>query len=128
MRQLRRNRNKKQVRLVLGVVICLICVMTVGYAAFSTNISLNAKGNVIKKGPTAAELLKANVVTSGDGLYVDSTEEGKYVYKGAATANGYIGYNGAYNAGANKPVVFLSADIKLRGKGTYKDPYTIVTE
>ena len=38
----------------------------------------------------AAEMLKAKVVTSGDGLYTDSTEAGRYIYRGAAPDN-YIG-------------------------------------
>ena len=40
-------------------------------------------------GDTAAEMLKAKVVTSGDGLYTDSTETGRYVYRGA-NPNNYI--------------------------------------
>ena len=40
-------------------------------------------------GDTAAEMLKAKVVTSGDGLYTDSTEAGRYVYRGASP-NNYI--------------------------------------
>lgn len=41
----------------------------------SSNTPVGPSGN------TAAEMLKANVVTSGDGLYVDSTENGRYVYR-----------------------------------------------
>ena len=37
----------------------------------------------------ATEMLKAKVVTSGDGLYTDSTEAGRYVYRGA-NPNNYI--------------------------------------
>ncbi len=40
-------------------------------------------------GDTAAEMLKAKVVTSGDGLYTDSTEAGRYIYRGA-DPNNYI--------------------------------------
>ena len=36
---------------------------------------------------TAAEMLKAKVVTSGDGLYADSTEAGRYIYRGANPDN-----------------------------------------
>ena len=36
---------------------------------------------------TAAEMLKAKVVTSGDGLYADSTEAGRYIYRGASPDN-----------------------------------------
>ncbi len=37
----------------------------------------------------AADILKKNVVTTGDGLYVDNTVDGRYVYKGA-NPNNYI--------------------------------------
>ena len=36
---------------------------------------------------TAAEMLKAKMVTSGDGLYTDSTEAGRYIYRGANPDN-----------------------------------------
>mgnify|MGYP004559094383 CR=1 FL=1 len=35
----------------------------------------------------AAEMLKAKVVTNGDGLYTDSTEAGRYIYRGANPDN-----------------------------------------
>ena len=37
----------------------------------------------------AADKLKENVVTTGDGLYADTTEEGRYIYRGA-DPNNYI--------------------------------------
>ena len=37
----------------------------------------------------AADKLKKNVVTTGDGLYADTTEAGKYIYRGA-NPNNYI--------------------------------------
>ena len=36
---------------------------------------------------TAAAMLKAQVVTSGDGLYTDSTEAGRYIYRGESPDN-----------------------------------------
>jgi len=44
----------------------------------------------------AASFLADKVVTSGDGLYADTYESGRYVYKGAAPAN-YITFNGENN-------------------------------
>ena len=41
---------------------------------------------------SASEILKQKVVTSGDGLYQDEYEEGKYTFKGADT-NNYIKFN-----------------------------------
>lgn len=91
-RGLRRNRNKRNVKVVVMSAIALLFVMTVGYAAFSTNVSLNAKGNIIhieKQSPTdltAAENILPSSSTA-DGLYADSEETGRYVYKGANPSN-----------------------------------------
>ncbi len=71
--------------------ICLLIVMGIGYAAFSTQLSLKAKGNILKKTITP-EKLKESVVDSGNGLYKDIYEEGKYTYKGA-NPNNYITFN-----------------------------------
>ena len=90
MRRKRRN-QKRQIKIFIGLTICFLLVMTVGYAAFSTTLTLNAKGS-IKEIPIAADKLKQTVVTSGDGLYEDSYEEGRYVYKGASPDN-YITFN-----------------------------------
>ena len=69
----------------------LLFIITVGYAAFQTNINITAKGNILEKGITISEL-KNKVVTSGDGLYKDTYESGRYVYKGANPDN-YITFN-----------------------------------
>ena len=37
----------------------------------------------------AADKLKENVVTTGDGLYADTTEAGRYIYRGG-NPNNYI--------------------------------------
>lgn len=66
-------------------------MLGVGYAAFQTNLTLKAKGNIIKKTITP-ENLKENVVDTGDGLYKDIYEEGRYIYKGANPSN-YIEFN-----------------------------------
>ena len=65
--------------------------MVVGYAAFNTQLSLKAKVNILKKFITP-ENLKQNVVESGDGLYKDIYEEGRYIYKGTNPSN-YIEFN-----------------------------------
>lgn len=44
---MRRRKNKKQIKIIIFSAVCLLLIMTVGYAAFSTNITLNAKGNII---------------------------------------------------------------------------------
>lgn len=86
----RRRKNKKQVKLVVVISICLLLIMTVGYAAFSTNLTLSAKGNI--KQITRVEDLKKSVVVAGDGLYNDNYEDGRYIYKGASPKN-YIKFS-----------------------------------
>ena len=61
------------------------------YAAFSTTLSLKAKGNIKQKGITSEDL-KENVVESGDGLYKDIYEDERYIYKGE-NPNNYITFN-----------------------------------
>ncbi|MCI9084064.1 MAG: hypothetical protein HFH46_00415 [Bacilli bacterium] len=72
--------------------ICLLFIMTVGYAAFQTNLSISAKGNIKEKAITPQEL-KKDIVTTGDGLYEDTTAEGRSLYKGT-NPNNYIKFNG----------------------------------
>ena len=59
----------------------MLGLMTVGYAAFQTNLNITAKGNILKK-ELNPEKLKEQVVTSGPGLYKDDIEKNKYIYKG----------------------------------------------
>lgn len=59
MRKIRRLRRKKQKKLII-VSLSLLLFLCVGYAAFSTNLSLTAKGNI--KSKKATEILKENVV------------------------------------------------------------------
>ena len=87
----RSRKRKKQRKIIILSMICLLCIMTAGYAAFQTNLNINAKGNIVSKGITSSEL-KNNVVTSGDGLYKDTTEDGRYIYRGA-DPNNYITFN-----------------------------------
>ena len=82
----RRNKNK-----VLVISVCaVLLLMTVGYAAMQTNLEIKAKGNVLKNEIDITE----NIVTSGDGLYIDTyeTEGTRYVYKGT-NPNNYIEFN-----------------------------------
>ncbi len=88
----RRKKCKRQRKIIVASVIGLLCIMSAGYAAFQTNLNINAKGNITSKGIRPNEL-KNKVVTSGDGLYKDTTEEGRYIYKGSNPDN-YITFNG----------------------------------
>ena len=88
---MRRRHGNQKGMFMLGVFAGLICVMTVGYAAFSTTLNIKVKGNIGSKDLTPADLTK-EVVNEGDGLYIDTYEENRYVYKGANPDN-YIKFN-----------------------------------
>ena len=90
-----RSRRKNKQRKIIIISICSILLfMSAGYAAMSTNLEIDAKGNVIKKANAGSELVdQAGTVTSGDGLYKDSYEENVYTYRGA-NPNNYVTFNG----------------------------------
>ncbi len=54
-----------------------------------TVILLSISFYPVKAMEKTADILKKNVVTDGDGLYIDSTVEGRYIYKGGKP-NNYI--------------------------------------
>ena len=64
-----RKRSNKQKKIIIIISVGLIFVMTAGYAAFSTNLNITAKGNI--RTPNASQQLEDTVVSSGDGLYED---------------------------------------------------------
>ena len=86
---MRRRQMKKQKRIIIISSLCLLLCLCVGYAAFSTQLSIRAKGNVLNNSVDITD----NVVTEGDGLYEDIYEEGRYVYRGQDPDN-YITFNG----------------------------------
>jgi len=55
-------------------------------------VQADGNGTVTPSESTAAEKLIETAVTTGDGLYADEYEEGRYVYKGA-NPNNYITFN-----------------------------------
>lgn len=90
-RRIGRKERKKQKKILIIGSISLLLFLCVGYAAFSTNLSLTAKGNI--KELQASELLRKKCnTTTGDGLYKDEYEEGRCIYKGANPDN-YITFN-----------------------------------
>ena len=48
MRRIGRHRRRKLNRIIVLSAFCLLFVITAGYAAFSTNISLHVKGNILE--------------------------------------------------------------------------------
>ncbi|MCI9585090.1 MAG: hypothetical protein HFH45_00395 [Bacilli bacterium] len=90
MSKISRNKNKQK-KLILVSAFSLLCILSVGYAAFQTALNITAKGNISSKEIESNDL-KELVVTSGDGLYKDTYEEGRYIYKGG-NPNNYITFN-----------------------------------
>ncbi len=88
---MRRRKLKKQKKIIIVSSLCLLLCLCVGYAAFSTTLSLRAKGN-IKEMTAAAKLRKLCNTESGDGLYADEYENEKCIYKGT-NPNNYITFN-----------------------------------
>ena len=85
---MRRRQMKKQKQIIIISSLCLLLCLCVGYAAFQTTLSIMAKGNVKDNSIDITD----NVVTEGDGLYADSYEEGRYIYRGSNPDN-YIMFN-----------------------------------
>ena len=85
---MRRRQMKKQKKIIIISSLCLLLCLCVGYAAFNTQLSLKAKGNIVDNSVDITD----DVVTEGDGLYEDSYEEGRYVYRGQ-NPNNYIMFN-----------------------------------
>ena len=86
MRKIRRHKRKKQKKILIISTLSLLMILTIGYAAFSTNLNITAKGNIKTKDITD------DIVTDGDGLYKDPYEEGRYIYRGSNPDN-YIWFN-----------------------------------
>ena len=89
-----RNRRRNKQRKIIIISACSpLLFMTVGYAAMSTNLEINAKGNIIKKATAGNDLVEmVGIVNTGDGLYKDSYEENVYTYRGS-NPNNYVTFN-----------------------------------
>lgn len=88
---MRRRKLKKQRKIIIITSFILLFVLSTGYAAFYTNINLNAKGNIKEIPNIKIGEAKINLVKKEDGLYKD-TYENKYIYKGK-NPNNYISFN-----------------------------------
>ena len=49
MRRYKHRRKNKQRKIIIITSICLLLIMTIGYATFSTNLNITAKGNILEK-------------------------------------------------------------------------------
>lgn len=79
-----RKRNKTKKIITISLFMSLM-IISVGYSVFNTNINLKAKGN-IKEVPEIGGI-KVFTVKSDDGLYIDETEENRYIYRGKEPNN-----------------------------------------
>lgn len=86
----KRRKHKTKSYIAIIILISFVCIMTIGYAAFNTNLTINTKGNI--KTPNASQQLKNTVVSTGDGLYQDPNIENRYIYKGT-NPNNYINFD-----------------------------------
>ena len=91
-RRITRKGRRKRNQIIVISFLCLLLFLCVGYAAFGTQLSIRAKGNIKEKPHCMLGGIKVNTVTEGDGLYEDIYEEGKCIYKGA-NPNNYIKFN-----------------------------------
>ena len=92
MRKIRRKREKRKQKIIIIIVFLFLIIMTSGYAAFSANITIKAKGNIKCNPKIVKEKLLENLTTVGEVLYADEYEEGRYVYKGE-NPNNYLKFN-----------------------------------
>ena len=86
-RKLHKRELKRQRKIIVTSLFAILLCLSFGYAAFGTDVTLNTKGNI--KAMPAAKYLKSIVVSTGEGLYADTTEDGRYIYRGA-DPNNYI--------------------------------------
>lgn len=91
MRKIGKYRRKKQKKIIIITSLSLLLFLCVGYAAFQTNLSIIAKGNIKQK--KGYEILQELCNTeTGDGLYKDIYENNRCIYKGSNPDN-YIIFN-----------------------------------
>ena len=69
----------------------IICLLSTGYAAFSSNFLVSGKGKIVIKSITIEDLKKLET-NSGNGLYKSLYDENKYVYRGS-DPNNYIEFS-----------------------------------
>lgn len=91
-KRITRKKLKKQRKVIIASLVCLMLIMTVGYAAFQTNLNISAKGNILEKPSAEFGGIKVQLVTEGDGLYTDEYEDGRFIYRGT-NPNNYIEFD-----------------------------------
>lgn len=104
MRKIKKKKN--YTKYVLVVAICVFSCMGIGYSYLQETLSIHM--SLSKKGLDITD----EVVTTGDGLYEDAYETGRYIYRGNEPDN-YIWFNEA-----------LWRIIAKESDGTYKGTVT----
>ena len=74
MRKIKRTRRKNQKKKIIIVTLSLLLILTVGYAAFSTNLNITAKGNI--KEYTAEDYVTDGLFAFYDGIENTKTGHG----------------------------------------------------
>ena len=67
----RKRRKNNQIKLITITSLSLLFLLTVGYAAFSTNINITAKGNILEK----SRVIKSYTKTSNEDFHTDFYRE-----------------------------------------------------
>ena len=80
-------------------------------STLTVDLDYSQATGTVPSGESASEKLIATTVTTGDGLYADSYEEGRYIYRGG-TPNNYITFN-EENAGWRILSVEADGTIKI---------------
>ena len=95
MRRHKSRRSSKQGKIIIITSVCLLFIMTAGYAAFSTNINITAKGNVYSK---------SNIYVSSAG----SDETGK-----GTKDNPYQTISKAYDFAAPETTIYVMDNLTI---------------
>ena len=67
----KRKKQKRQIKIFIGLTICFLLIMTVGYAAFQTTLTLNAKGSIKDK----SRIIQSWTSTSNEDFHTDYYKE-----------------------------------------------------
>ena len=88
MRKIRRRKN--YTNYIIIACICIFSVMGIGYGYLQQSLDINMR--LSRKNIVDIAGQDVDVVTSGDGLYEDQYEDGRYIYRGSKP-NNYIKFN-----------------------------------
>ena len=122
MRKIRRYKRKRQKKMIIILSLSLLIILTVGYAAFSTNLSITAKGNI--KEYTTEDYVQDGLFLHLDGIY--NTKQGHN--QNATSWDNLIdnGYISSTTISKEKNCEMLNDEIKITSDST-KYSYEYIT-